>query len=332
MIEHIAITGATGFIGAAVLRDLLSRKLRVTVLLRPESNCDRWPNLKGIQTLVYSKLNDTSVVRTLQASRPDAFVHCAWRGVAGGERNEPYHITLNLPMTVESVELAAAAGCKHWVGLGSQAEYGNPNRKVAEDGPLAPVTVYGKAKLAAGMAASALCQTTGLTFAWLRVFSTYGPDDAPHWLIPYVIRELLVGHSPNLTACEQRWDYLFVRDAAEVIGTVAATGITGIYNVGSGQAYLLKEIVELIRHQLASSLQASYGSLPYRPDQVMHLQADITRLQKATGWNPRTSLNEGIRQTIEFQRGRVQRGAGLQSLPAPGWAESGARPVATGQF
>jgi nucleoside-diphosphate-sugar epimerase len=125
---------------------------------------------------------------------------------------------------------------------------------------------------------------------------------------------------------------LFVRDAAEAIGTVAATGITGIYNVGSGQAYLLKEIVELIRRQLASPLQASYGSLPYRPDQVMHLQADITKLQKATGWNPRTSLNEGIRQTIEFQRGHVQRGAGLQSLPAPGWADSGARPAATSQF
>ena len=225
-------------------------------------------------------------------------------GVGGHERNEAFQITDNLPAVIEAVELAAAAGCRQWIGLGSQAEYGNQNRRMDEGAPLRPTTLYGKAKLAAGVAALALCEARQMAGAWLRVFSTYGPDDAPHWFIPYVIQELLAGRAPKLTQCEQLWDYLYVTDAARAVAATANGKTAGVFNLGSGSAHPLKEYVEAIRRELGSLAEPAYGAVPYRPDQVMHLEADISRLTKVADWQPQISLAEGIRATVAFERTR----------------------------
>jgi nucleoside-diphosphate-sugar epimerase len=301
---QVAITGATGFIGSAIVSELLRAGHEVTVLLRPGSNPERLASLEGFATITYSRLLDESTVRTLESQSPEVFIHCAWRGVAGGERNEPFQITDNIPSTLNAVELAAAAGCRQWIGLGSQAEYGNQNRRMDEATPLRPTTLYGKSKLAAGVAALALCEARKLAGAWLRVFSTYGPGDAPHWFIPYVIQEFIAGRAPRLTRCEQRWDYLFVADAARAVAAAANGATSGFFNLGSGSARPLKQVIETIRTELQSPLQPEYGAIAYRPDQVMHLEADITRLTAATGWRPQVSLEEGIRATVAFERRR----------------------------
>ncbi len=302
MPRHVVITGATGFIGAAVLTELLARDARVTALLRAESDLSRLATLRGFETLRYSRLSDPELVRTLGSSKPDVFIHCGWRGVGGSERNEAFQITENLPATLEAVELAAATGCRQWIGVGSQAEYGNQNCRISEDAPLRPTTIYGKAKLAAGVAAMALCESRGLAGIWLRIFSTYGPGDAPNWFIPYVIQEFLHGRVPKLTRCEQLWDYLYVTDAARAVVAIANGTLAGIYNVGSGKSRPLRDYVEAIRSELETSQEPTYGAEPYRPDQVMHLEADISRLTEATGWRPQFDLTEGIRATVAFTR------------------------------
>jgi nucleoside-diphosphate-sugar epimerase len=257
------------------------------------------------ETLKYSDLLDTTTIERLQERKPDVFIHCGWRGVGGHERNEAFQITSNIPTTIQAVELAAAAGCRQWIGLGSQAEYGNLNRRISEDAPLIPTTVYGKAKLAAGVAALALCETRKMAGAWLRVFSTYGPGDAPHWFIPYVIQEFLADRTPKLTKCAQLWDYLFVGDAARAVASIANGITSGVFNLGSGFARPLKDIIEAIRTELGSSLEPANGALPYRPAQVMHLEADISRLQAATAWEPAMTLADGVRATVAYERTRI---------------------------
>lgn len=305
MPSHVTITGATGFIGSAVLKELLFSGTRVTVLLRPDSNIARLDAMEGFETLRYSHLLDKSTIDRLRDNKPDVFIHCGWRGVGGHERNEAFQITHNVPTTIDAVELASAVGCRQWIGLGSQAEYGNLNRRISEDAPLNPTTVYGKAKLAAGVATLALCETRKIAGVWMRVFSTYGPGDAPYWFIPYVIQEFLAGRAPNLTKCEQIWDYLYVGDAARAVARIANGATAGVFNLGSGFARPLKEIIEAIRMQLAPGIAPAYGALPYRPDQVMHLEADISRLQAATAWRPTMNLADGIRTTVAFERTRT---------------------------
>lgn len=298
MANSVVITGATGFIGAATLRELLARKIPTTVLVRPDSDLRRLAGLSGFDRVTCARLDEASLAEKLRERQPQIFIHCAWRGVLGGARNEAYQISENVPLTIKSVELAHAIGCRQWIGLGSQAEYGNPNRRVDESAPTTPTTAYGRGKLAAGIAALGLAETFGLRGAWLRVFSTYGPGDAPQWLIQHVIRLLLMGHTPQLTRCEQLWDYLYVADAARAIVSVANGETAGVFNLGSGHAIALREFTEKLRAIIGSPVEPAYGAVPYRPDQVMHLEADISKLKAATGWSPTTSLEDGLRATV----------------------------------
>ncbi|MGB8853809.1 MAG: NAD(P)-dependent oxidoreductase [Pirellulales bacterium] len=308
MKHHVVITGATGFIGAAIAATMLRRGWSVTTLVRPHSNLDRLRELSGHSVLVCPGFADHAVRAELRERRPDAFVHCAWRGVSGADRNEKFQVQDNLAMTLTTVDLAATVGCQQWIGLGSQAEYGNLNRRIDENDSPRPTTLYGKAKLAAGIASLALCQAHGMLGTWLRVFSTYGPGDSPRWFLPYVIREFLAGRPPELTKCEQRWDYLYVDDAARAVTEVVETSAHGVFNLGSGSSRPLRDYVDAIVRELGCVTKPAYGAVPYRTDQVMHLEADISRLSTAVGWIPTTMLNDGIRATVAFERTRTATG------------------------
>ena len=140
------------------------------------------------------------------------------------------------------------------------------------------------------------------TFTWLRLFSCYGPDDNPLWLVPYLIARLLRGERPRLTAAEQVWDYLYVDDVATAVIGALDTGACGIFNLGSGEARPLREIIVKIRDAIDPALALGFGEVPYRPDQVMHLEADIGAFSAATGWRPTISLDQGIGATTAWHR------------------------------
>jgi nucleoside-diphosphate-sugar epimerase len=192
--------------------------------------------------------------------------------------------------------------------MGSQAEYGPHHGALDETAATRPTTVYGVTKLCACFYAERLCRDQGIRFAWLRLFSSYGPSDDSAWMIPSVVIQLLRGQRPALTAGLQRWDYIHVADVATALIAVAQTPTAeGVFNLGSGEAPLLREVVEAIRDRIDQSLPLGFGEVPYRTDQVMHLQADIRRLREATGWRPRVPLREGLAQTIEWYRENLRR-------------------------
>lgn len=298
----VIISGATGFIGAATVAELTARGHEVHVLLRPGSNIARLKGIAGWHGVEITSWSAASLTKQLRALLPTALVHCAWQGVGGAERNESWQLTANLRLTVDLLDLAKRIGCSQWVSLGSQAEYGNLNQRISEECPVRPTTLYGKAKLIATETALAYCQTEGIKATVLRVFSTYGPSDNPAWFIPYIIRELMAGRAPKLTACEQKWDYLYVVDAARAIVRTVEAQAVGIFNLGSGVARPLRDIVEVIRNEIPMAVLPAFGALPYRSDQVMWLEADITKLSQATGWFPSTSLESGIRNTVAIAR------------------------------
>ncbi len=298
------VTGGTGLIGSYLVRLLLEQDNEVSVLMRPTSNPWR---IKDVLHSLHVITGDLAAIEeaapAINEFAPDVVFHLGWHGVGSRYRNDPAQVTQNLYGSLKLLQLAHKAGCQRWVGLGSQAEYGPYDGILTEDLSTRPATIYGVVKLCVGLLSQKLSETYGMSFTWLRLTAAYGPMDDQEHLIPHVILMLLRGQKPSLTLGEQRWDYLYVEDAARAIWQAATNpAAKGIFNLGSGEAFTVRSIVESIRDLVDPSLPLGFGEEPYRPDQIMHLQADISRLQQATGWAPRVSLDEGLRCTVAWFR------------------------------
>jgi UDP-glucose 4-epimerase len=295
---RILVTGATGFLGSYLVADLLGRGHEVAVLLRPGRDPWRLADLMERLTVISGSLDDVGALATpLAAFRPQALAHLAWDGVGNAARNAPDQAR-NIPATLDLLDVAARAGARVFVGTGSQAEYGPCDHPIREEDAALPTTLYGHAKLAAGLMAARLAALREIRFAWLRVFSTYGPRDNPGWLIQDLIGKLRRGERMALTAGEQRWGFLHARDAASAFRLVLETdSATGVYNLGSPDAPPLKETILTLRDLVNPDAVLGFGDVPYRSDQVMLLQADIGRLA-GLGWEPRVSLSEGLKETV----------------------------------
>lgn len=293
--ETMLVTGAGGFVGAAVARAAHAAGIPVCATGRGAVAA----RLSG-SAIPYRRLDvfdGDAVDALLQAVRPAIVVHVAWAGVSGDARAGDVQFA-NLSATCRLVEAAVRAGVRKVVGVGSQAEYGAFDAPVAETRVPMPATFYGAAKLSASHLARQRCEAAGIDFAWLRLFATYGPGDNPNWLIPSLIARMATGEAPRMTPGTQRWDYLFNDDTAAGILAAATTDATGTFNLCSGSAVPVREIATMIRDRVAPALPLTFGEVPFGSGQIMHMQGDIAALRAATGWAPRIGLAEGLDRTV----------------------------------
>lgn len=297
------VTGATGFVGRAVVELLLERGERVVAVVRGPASFSFFPEVSNLEYIVIPEGGLASHRLSFGPGKESSIIHCAWSGVAGSNRNDRVQLR-NIDLTLDILEFAKLNGIERFIGVGSQAEYGPKAGLIVETDQLAPTHLYGASKAAAFFAAEGLARNLGIQFSWARIFSVYGPHDAPSWLIPSVIDTLYNGHKPRLTKGEQIWDYLYVRDAAEALVALAqlSSGI-GAVNLGSGKTVGVRTVVEMIRDKVQPGMELIFGQEPYRPDQVMHLEADINKLKLETGWSPATDIERGLDLTIQSRVG-----------------------------
>lgn len=295
--NSIIVTGGTGAVGSAVIRSALAKNMNVTCIIHQGSK--RLGNLPKDDRIRVVECNLSDYHSLNLEGSYDAFIHLSWEKTFGASRDDAQVQTHNIQYTLDACLLAKRCGCRVFVGAGSQAEYGVQSVDLTPSLPVTPESGYGIAKYAAGKLSAMFCNSIGLRQCWVRILSVYGPNDGENTLISYVIRELKAGRPPELTKCEQIWDYIYADDAGEAILAVARKGKNGkVYPLGSGNGRKLYEYIEDIRKFINPSVDVKYGSKDYFPHQPMHLVADISELTKDTGWKPCYSFLDGLKKFL----------------------------------
>jgi len=297
------ITGPTGAVGTALCAELAANGVKVYAVCRPgTSRVAAIPKHDNIE-IVYCDVSSLHQLQALIPGGADAFYHFAWAHTIGPGRNDMPAQIQNVQYTIDAVQAAAALGCKVFVGAGSQAEYGRVEGVLQPETPCFPENGYGMAKLCAGQMSRVECQKFGIDHVWPRILSVYGPGDGEATMISGLIRQLLEGKKPALTAGVQKWDYLYSADAARAFYLMAEHGHSGkVYVLGGGKAKQLKEYILQLRDMIDPALPLGLGDIPYGPLQVMHLEADISQLHEDTGFVPQVDFGTGIAVTIEKYR------------------------------
>ena len=244
-IKRAVITGPTGAIGTALCLELAKNGIHVFAVCRPSSQrMDAISNHENI-TIVPCDASQLCRLTELIPAGVDVFYHFAWVHTIGAGRNDMMAQIGNIRYTIDAVRAAAALGCKVFLGAGSQAEYGRVEGVLKSNTPCFPENGYGMAKLCAGQMSRTEATELGIDHIWIRVLSVYGPGDGPATMISSVVRQLLAGQEPDLTARIQQWDYLDSHDAAHAFYLAAKHGKTGsIYPLGSGKAFPLQQYIQ----------------------------------------------------------------------------------------
>lgn len=305
--KRIVITGATGAIGHALIEKCIARKDEVYVICRKNSKRKGTLNVYGNKIhIILLDLEELNTADKFIKEKCDVFYHLAWDGTTGSSRNDMYLQNRNIKYTLDAVELAKRLCCSTFIGAGSQAEYGRSDEKLSSKTPTFPENGYGMAKLCAGMMSRVKCKQYGIKHIWTRIISVYGPYDGENSMIMSAIRKLDSGETAEFTAGEQLWDYIYSKDAAEILYLLYDRGKDGkIYCVGSGKAIRLAEYIEKLKNIVDSGGDVRMGVVPYSEKQVMYLQADTTDVITDLGYTCKYTFEEAIKETVQWYRGRI---------------------------
>jgi nucleoside-diphosphate-sugar epimerase len=300
--KNVVISGGTGMIGIALIRKLITEDVEHIYVLCRESSLkiDRLPADDRI-CITPCSISEFHTLPDKIPSKCDTFYHFAWLGTGGARRNLLIDQQAeNIKYTMDAIEVAQKLGCSKFIGAGSQAEFGLLDvDKIRPDSPCNPIQAYGIAKYAAGRLAMLKAEMLEIDCLWVRIFSVYGTLDRRNSLISTTIEKLRKGEKPPFTPAQQKWDYLFEQDAGDAFAAIGekASG-RKVYCLGSGESKRLQEYIEIIRDCLDPNLQLGIGDLPYPPNAVMNLCADISAITEDTGWVPKISFETGIVSTI----------------------------------
>lgn len=292
------VTGATSFIGANLVENLAEKEYEVIAVARPGSrNIDRIPQRDNITVLELDMSRVMDLPRYIH--HVDIFFSLAWEGARGASRLDEQLQQENCRSTLSAVKTSCILGAKVFVGCGSQAEYGTPIGITTEQTKANPDTPYGKAKLICCQEGENIARSQGLRFVWPRIFSVYGPGDFPGTLIASSMEKMLLNEPIECSACTQKWDYLYVKDAADALSLLAQKG-DGVYNVASGDVRPLRMYLEEMRRLLGSDSELHFG-----PNAGPSIHPSVEKIF-SLGWKPKFSFAQGIEQYAAW----LQREAG----------------------
>ena len=298
----ILITGGTGFIGSHLVRRLLTEGSEVHIIGRKEG-----PNLGELLNEVHIHkidiTNYSDVAIAVKKIMPKKIFHIAAstnkkKSLEGIEEvvNTNIYGTTNLMRALDNIDYDVL------VFTGSCEEYGTNNPPFTENQTENPTSIYSWSKTSIALLFRMLNNTGKNKMVILRPSVVYGPNQKTNALIPYTITSALTGKKLNFTKGEQTRDFVFVSDIVE--GYMKAATVEDakgkIINLGAGKEYKVKYVVKKILELMGTSAEANFGAIPERKGEIQSYLPNISLANSLLKWQPRVSLEEGLRKTIEW--------------------------------
>lgn len=293
---RVLVTGATGFIGRQCIAPLQAKGYEVHAVSSKPHGKNGMVHWHKADLLNARQCQD--LVRQVQ---PMHLLHFAWYAVPGKYWTSVENLRW-VQASLGLMQVFAAVGGKRAVMAGTCAEYDWGFGQCSEGStPLVSATLYGTCKHALQTMLAAWSRQAGLSSAWGRIFSLYGPHEHSARLVASVVAALLRGEEAPCSNGSLIRDYLHVADVASAFVALLDSGLEGPVNIGSGTGVALKDIVEKIGVKIGQSGLIRLGTRPPPAGEPPLLIADTARLSRI-GWRPSFDLDSGLDNTIAWWR------------------------------
>ena len=276
------VTGATGFIGRYLTRELLRSGYDVCVAVRDPEKLKNVGLEGNVKAYVFDLGDIPNGDLWGYFDRPDVVFHLAWEGLPN--YSSLHHLEQNVPRHYKFLKGLAESGCPKVIVTGTCAEYGNQSGALKEDAPAHPSNVYALAKYVLYLMTRILYERYKKCLIWVRIFYVIGQRGRPS-LFDQLIEAIEGGKkSFDLTGGEQLRDYLSVEEVAVGLKKIAerADGSMAI-NLGSGRPVSIRSTVERLVEDRRSNIELNWGGLPYAEGESMAFWADVSKLNSLIG-------------------------------------------------
>ena len=296
------ITGGCGFIGSHIAEALRADGIPVRVFDNLSSG--KLANLKGFDggiEVIQGDVRDPEALRQAMQGVDQVFHEAALVSVAVSVEQPEENDAINIRGTLNVLQAARAAGVKRLVFATSAAVYGNnpdlPKRETMLPEPESP---YALAKLAGEYYLRLYSRLYGVETVALRYFNVFGPRQDGKSMYSGVISRFMddirQGRAPTIFGDGgQTRDFVFVKDIVQAnLLAMRTPGVSGeVYNVATGKQVSLLQLWDRLKHITGSSLEPRF--LDPRSGDIRHSLADIDQIRKRLGYQPKFSLDEGLR-------------------------------------
>lgn len=298
------VTGANGFLGAALCRKLSLCGVEVIAVVRNEmSDISAIEGLQGVN-IVYCDMSEYVRLGEVISDRDvDIFYHFAWEGSAGALRGDERVQLKNVEYSCDAMRGCSEIQCKRFVFASSIMEY---EVNALLENRISPSinSIYSCAKSVANQMLRILAADKQIIYFGTVISNIYGPGEKSPRFINSTIRKMLRGEHCSFTTGEQMYDFVYVDDAVEYLYAIGEKGKENqIYYIGSLKPKPLKEFIQEMVEQVNPALEIGFGEIPFQGISLTYQEFDIYAVKNDTGIEPVVNFADGIQRTMEWVKG-----------------------------
>lgn len=294
------ISGANGFIGSALVKELVSHGIDV-IALDMEGHNDNIVQSDMVTFYPFSLEHIGELKEKLHSPGADVFYHFAWAGSAGPSRADTALQLRNAQWTVDCLRLAKDLGCSRFVNAGSIMEKETIKAVFKAGNRPGPGYIYGGGKLAAHTMCKSVAAEIGIDLVWAMITNAYGVGERSPRMVNTTIQKCIRNEAPQFTAGTQNYDFVYIDDVARAFWLIGENGKAfHEYLIGSGSARPLKEFLLEMKAAVAPELEFLFGDIPFTGVDLSVEDFDCSLTREHTGFQAEVSFAEGCRRTRDW--------------------------------